>query len=221
MRILGISTLAFHDKEMTMKAKRVTGTKGLHSLSTLPAKGVKDIKGLHSLNTRPAKSVSDIKGMDNPNTSPGLGEQLQKNVSSFLDNLHSSLSQAQSRLQTGVDALQDALGKDTQRANKRLKKAQEKVEDLPETPQGSIVEEERQPLVDVFDEQDHGLVIIELAGVEEEHIHTEVTGDILTLSAAGGNRKYSREVVLPQDVDASTIQSKYKNGVLEIRMSKK
>jgi HSP20 family protein len=89
------------------------------------------------------------------------------------------------------------------------------------TPQGPIVEEERQPLVDVFDEQDHVLVIIELPGVEEEHIHTEVKGDILTLSAASGNRKYSTEVVLPKDVDASTVKSKYKNGVLEIRMSKK
>lgn len=89
------------------------------------------------------------------------------------------------------------------------------------TPQGLRVEEERQPFVDVFDEQDHVLVIIELPGVEEEHIHTEVKDDILTLSAANGNCKYSREVVLPKDVDASTVTSKYKNGVLEIRMSKK
>src|SRR5258708_4961825 len=45
------------------------------------------------------------------------------------------------------------------------------------TPQGPIVEEERQPLVDVFDEKDHVLVIIELPGGEEEHIHTEVKGE--------------------------------------------
>jgi len=89
------------------------------------------------------------------------------------------------------------------------------------TPQGPVVEEERQPFIDVFDEQDHVLVIIELPGVEEEHIHTEVKGDILMLSAASENRKYSREVVLPKDIDASTVKSKYKNGVLEIRMSKK
>lgn len=89
------------------------------------------------------------------------------------------------------------------------------------TLRGPAVEEERHPLVDVFDEQDHVLVIIELPGVEEEHIHTEVEGDILTLSAVSGKRKYSREVLLPKDVDVSTIKSKYKNGVLEIRMSKR
>ncbi len=89
------------------------------------------------------------------------------------------------------------------------------------TAKGPVVEEERQPLVDVFDEKDHILIIIELPGVEEEHISTKVNGDILTLSAANGGRKYYKEVVLPNDVDADTVTSKYKNGVLEIRISKK
>jgi len=89
------------------------------------------------------------------------------------------------------------------------------------TSKGPVVEEERQPLVDVFDEKDHVLVIIELPGVEEEQISTKVEGDILTLSAASGERKYYKEVVLPEDVDAGTLKSKYKNGVLEIRISKR
>ena len=88
------------------------------------------------------------------------------------------------------------------------------------TSKGPVVEEERQPLVDVFDEKDHVLVIVELPGVEEENIHSRVNGDILTVSATGG-RKYYKEVVLPKDVDAATLTSNYKNGVLEIRMSKK
>jgi HSP20 family protein len=89
------------------------------------------------------------------------------------------------------------------------------------TAKGPVVDEERQPLVDIFDEKDHILVIIELPGIEEEHISTKVKGDILTLSAANGDRKYYKEVVLPKDVDASTVKSKYKNGVLEIRIGKK
>ncbi|GHO49115.1 Hsp20/alpha crystallin family protein [Ktedonospora formicarum] len=88
------------------------------------------------------------------------------------------------------------------------------------TAHGSVVEEEIQPLADVFDEKDHILIIIELPGVEGKQIHTEVKGDILVLSAAGRGRKYAREVILPEGVDASTLTSKYRNGVLEIRMSK-
>jgi HSP20 family molecular chaperone IbpA len=89
------------------------------------------------------------------------------------------------------------------------------------TPRGPVVEEEREPLVDVFDEKDHVLVIIELPGVEEEHISTKVNGDILILSATDEARKYYKEVVLPKDVDTDTLTRKYKNGVLEIRISKK
>lgn len=89
------------------------------------------------------------------------------------------------------------------------------------TAKGPVVEEERQPLVDIFDEEDHVLVIVELPGVEEEHISTKVNGDILTLSAANGERKYYKEVVLPSDVDSNSVRSKYKNGVLEIRIGKK
>jgi HSP20 family molecular chaperone IbpA len=89
------------------------------------------------------------------------------------------------------------------------------------TSRGPVVEEERQPLVDVFDEKDHVLVIAELPGVEDEHISAKVAGDILTLSAVNGNRKYFKEVVLPEDIDADTLQRKYTNGVLEIRMNKR
>jgi HSP20 family protein len=88
------------------------------------------------------------------------------------------------------------------------------------TPTGPVVEEEIQPLADVFDEKDHVLVIVELPGVEGKQIHAEVKGDVLVLSAAGKRRKYAGEVVLPKGVDASTLTNKYRNGVLEIRIKK-
>ena len=89
------------------------------------------------------------------------------------------------------------------------------------TSRGPVVEEEREPLVDIFDEEDHVSIIAELPGIEERHIHIKVEGDILTLSAANGDRKYYKEVVLPEDVEVDTLTRKYKNGVLEIRISKK
>lgn len=88
------------------------------------------------------------------------------------------------------------------------------------TARGPVVEEERRPLVDVFDEQDHVSVIVELPGIDSKQVHTEIQGDILILSAASGERKYASEIVLPAGVDASTLTSKYKNGILELKMSK-
>jgi HSP20 family protein len=92
---------------------------------------------------------------------------------------------------------------------------------IKKTPQGPVVEEEREPLVDIFDEQDHVSVMIELPGVQISDIHTEIKGDILTLAAANGGHKYYKEVVLPKNIEPGTASSKYKNGIFEIKMKKK
>lgn len=89
-----------------------------------------------------------------------------------------------------------------------------------ETPKGPVVDEVREPLVDVFDEKDNISVIAELPGIEEEEIHTEIKGDILIISAEGKERKYKKEVLLPCTVDEHSLISYYKNGVLEINLKK-
>jgi len=91
---------------------------------------------------------------------------------------------------------------------------------IKKTPKGPVVEEDREPIVDVFDEEDHILVVAELPGVEEESVKTEIEGDILNISAEKGERKYKKEVLLPSKVDSKPISSAYKNGVLEIKLEK-
>jgi len=89
------------------------------------------------------------------------------------------------------------------------------------TEKGAVVAEVREPIVDVFDEGEKLVVIAELPGVAEKDIHLEVKGDILDLSAEAKDRKYSKEVLLPSPVDAGSMESSYKNGILEIRLRKK
>jgi HSP20 family protein len=89
------------------------------------------------------------------------------------------------------------------------------------TSKGPVVEEEREPLVDIFDEKDHVVILIELPGIEEKQIHTEIKQGTMILSAANGERKYHKEIELPDEADVESIQQKYTNGVLEIRMNKK
>jgi HSP20 family molecular chaperone IbpA len=66
--------------------------------------------------------------------------------------------------------------------------------------QGAVVEETREPMVDVFDEGDHLLLVAELPGVEAKDIHYEIEDDVLSLSAVRGERKYRKEVLLPAPV---------------------
>jgi len=88
------------------------------------------------------------------------------------------------------------------------------------TPKGPVVEEVREPIVDVFDEDDHILVVAELPGIEESDIKIEVKGDILTLSAERGEKKYSKEILLHSKVDEKSLTSSYKNGILEIKLKR-
>ncbi|MDO9575589.1 MAG: archaeal heat shock protein Hsp20 [bacterium] len=90
---------------------------------------------------------------------------------------------------------------------------------IKKTPKGPVVEEVREPIVDVFDEKDHISIIIEMPGVAAEDIKVDVKGDILKLSAATGDRKYSKEVLLPSKVKGEP-EIAYKNGILEIKLKK-
>ena len=89
------------------------------------------------------------------------------------------------------------------------------------TDKGPVVAEVREPLVDVFDEEQEIVVVAELPGVGEGEIRIEVKDDILSLEASG-EHKYAKEILLPAPVDAATLHAKraYKNGILELRLKK-
>ncbi len=91
---------------------------------------------------------------------------------------------------------------------------------IKKTPKGPVVEEVREPMVDVFDEKDHILVVAELPGVSKENIDFEIKGDILNITAKTKERKYAKEVLLPCAVEKEKIESSYKNGILEIKLQK-
>lgn len=96
----------------------------------------------------------------------------------------------------------------------------EKFGNIQETESGPVATEVREPLVDVLDEGKEFVVVAELPGVEEKDIRLEVKGDLLIISASTRDRKYSKEVLLPATVDASSLRSSYRNGVLEVRLAK-
>ncbi|MDO9124494.1 MAG: archaeal heat shock protein Hsp20 [Deltaproteobacteria bacterium] len=91
---------------------------------------------------------------------------------------------------------------------------------IKKTPKGPIVEEEREPMTDVFDEKEEVRIYAEMPGVNEEDIKFDLKGDILDISAQSGERKYHKEVLLPVQVKKEGLSYTYKNGVLEVRIKK-
>jgi HSP20 family protein len=84
----------------------------------------------------------------------------------------------------------------------------------------AVVDETREPLVDVFDEGNHYRIVAELPGVTAEDIRYELRDDILNISAAHGEKKYRKEILLPAPVAADRIKLSYRNGVLELKAPK-
>jgi HSP20 family protein len=91
---------------------------------------------------------------------------------------------------------------------------------IKKTPEGPKVDEEREPITDIFDEQDELVVIAEMPGVAENEISIELKEDMLEISATGKNRKYHKELLLPAKAVKENLTSAYNNGILEIRIKK-
>ena len=88
------------------------------------------------------------------------------------------------------------------------------------TPEGPAVEEVREPIVDVFDENEEIRIYAEMPGVSQDDIKLDLKEDILDISAEAGERKYHKEILLPSTVQAETMTSHYNNGILEIKVKK-
>ncbi len=84
----------------------------------------------------------------------------------------------------------------------------------------SVVQEVMEPAVDVFEENDHTLVVAELPGIGANDVRIEVAGDVMTLAAEKGKKKYRKEVLLPDSFPREKMQVSCTNGVLEVRCVK-
>jgi HSP20 family protein len=91
---------------------------------------------------------------------------------------------------------------------------------IKKTPEGPKVEEEREPMTDLFDEKDEIVIIAEMPGIDETDLKIDLRDDILDISAERNSRKYHKELLLPAKVEKENMKVKYNNGILEIRINK-
>ncbi len=87
------------------------------------------------------------------------------------------------------------------------------------TEKGPEVSDVREPLADVFDEVSEVVVVAELPGASEEEISIAVEDKLLKIEAKG-EIHYAKEIELPAKVQAAPAKKVYRNGLLEIRLTK-
>jgi HSP20 family protein len=83
------------------------------------------------------------------------------------------------------------------------------------------LQDQREPLVDVIDEENQIKVLAELPGVEKEDIQLYVDEHTLTIKVDTPERRYHKELALPDEIENSSSRSTYRNGVLETVLKKK
>ena len=83
------------------------------------------------------------------------------------------------------------------------------------------VKEEREPLVDTIVQSDTVKVVAELPGVEKSDIALECDGRNLVLKVETDKHRYYKSLELSVEVDPDTSKASYKNGVLELILTRK
>jgi HSP20 family protein len=84
----------------------------------------------------------------------------------------------------------------------------------------AVVEDVREPLCDVYDEDDHVLVLAEIPGVSKKDVQLELAEDRLAIRARRGEKRYQKEVVLPAAFSPQQMQWECANGILKIRFQR-
>ncbi len=82
---------------------------------------------------------------------------------------------------------------------------------IPPTPHPNIGPNE--PIVDIYEENEHLHVVMELPGVEKK--------DIELLAAPKEISVNGRTISLPVEIDVDSARSRLKNGILQIKLKKK
>lgn len=92
-----------------------------------------------------------------------------------------------------------------------------KASEPPEPPE--VVE----PTVDVFTEPHEIIVVAEVPGVDLSDLELKIQNDkVLSLSTyPGAHRGYRKDIELSAEVDAETLRTTCRNGVLEVRLRTK
>jgi HSP20 family protein len=64
-------------------------------------------------------------------------------------------------------------------------------------------------------------VLVELPGAKKDEIKLSATANTLSIRTETPERKYSKDIDLPEEVDPATAKSSYNNGVLEVTFRRK
>ncbi|MHA1794650.1 MAG: archaeal heat shock protein Hsp20 [Promethearchaeota archaeon] len=87
----------------------------------------------------------------------------------------------------------------------------------------SEVKAERDPLVDIYEEDNYLVIVMEVPGVEKKDIELRASLQELEVIAESKGRdiaprRYHKVIALPKKINADVAKARYQNGILEVRL---
>jgi len=79
-----------------------------------------------------------------------------------------------------------------------------------------VVQEVREPLVDVIEEPNRIIVVAEMPGVTTEDVKFSIDEDVMSIEAGRKGKKYRKEVLLPKAVSGHNASISSNNGIVQI-----
>jgi HSP20 family molecular chaperone IbpA len=79
---------------------------------------------------------------------------------------------------------------------------------------------EKQPLIDVLEEEDHLLVLAELPGVDEKDVHVQANENTITITAENPTTRYLKMIKLPTRIKKDSVQFTCRNNILQVKLEK-
>ncbi|MCE8423171.1 MAG: Hsp20/alpha crystallin family protein, partial [Candidatus Methanoperedens sp.] len=140
---------------------------------------------------------------------PGLGgivKTLEKTSPEFRRRIAQTNAEIKHRLETGwTEKPEIDYGVSIKPLMPEKEERVQKEEDAPE----------KEPIMDIFEENDYITVIAEIPGAREKDIRTELKDNILEISAGG----FTKSITLPEGSRSITAKS-FKNGILQLKIDR-
>lgn len=84
----------------------------------------------------------------------------------------------------------------------------------------AVVDDVREPLVELYEEEDHLLILAEIPGVSKKQVQIDVADGQMTISARRRETRYRKQITLPEGFDPQHMQWDCKNGILQVRIER-
>jgi HSP20 family molecular chaperone IbpA len=79
---------------------------------------------------------------------------------------------------------------------------------------------ERQPAIDVFEEENYLTVLTELPGIDKKDVSVKAEENSVTIAAQNAAKKYLKVIRLPARINKDNAEFSYRNNILQLKFRK-